>query len=70
MLYTVPINITGYIPIPINTLDIIVKSVTLVESDPKAPFSIGTILRCLGGRNAFPWIAPLYPWSITYDAKG
>ena len=34
---------------------------TVVEGDQKAPFSIATTLRCRGGRNSFPWIAPLYP---------
>ena len=37
----------------------LVKSVTLVEGDPKAPFSIATTPRCRGGRYSFPWIAPL-----------
>ena len=34
---------------------------TLVEGDPKAPFSMATTLRCKGGRYFFRWIAPLYP---------
>ena len=34
---------------------------TLVEGDPKAPFSIASIPRCRKGQNSFPWIAPLYP---------
>ena len=38
-----------------------VKLVTVVEGDPKAPFSITTTPRCRGGRYSFPWIAPLYP---------
>ena len=33
---------------------------TIVEGDPKAPFSIATTPRCRGGRYSFPWIAPLY----------
>ena len=37
------------------------KSVTLVEGDPKAPFSIVTTPRCRGGCYFIPWIAPLYP---------
>ena len=41
---------------------------TIVEGDPKAPFSIATTPRCRGGRYSFPWIAPLYPWSLPYNA--
>ena len=37
------------------------KLATIVEGDPKAPFSIATTPRCRGGRNSIPWIAPLYP---------
>ena len=46
-----------------------VKLATLVEGDPKAPFSIATTPRCRGGRYYFPWIAPLYPWSLPYNAE-
>ena len=45
------------------------KLVTIVKGKPKAPFSIATVLRCWRGSNSFPWIAPLYPWSILYDAE-
>ena len=45
------------------------KLATLVESDPKAPFSIATILKCQVGRYSFPWIDPLYPWSVPYNAE-
>ena len=38
-----------------------VKLATIVEGDPKAPFSIATTPSCRGGRYPFPWIAPLYP---------
>ena len=38
-----------------------VKLATIVEGDPKAPFSIVTTPRCRGGRYSIPWIAPLYP---------
>ena len=41
-----------------------VKLVTLVEGDPKAPFSIAITTRCWGGRCFFPWIAPLYPLPV------
>ena len=38
-----------------------VKLATLVESDPKAPFSIATTQRCKGVRYSIPKIASLYP---------
>ena len=38
-----------------------VKLATIVEGDPKAPFSIATTSRCRGGRYSIPWIASLYP---------
>ena len=41
-----------------------VKLVTLVEGDPKAPFSIPTTSRCRRGLYSIPWIAPLYPYLI------
>ena len=37
---------------------------TVVEGDPKAPFSIATTPRCRGGRYSFPANDPLYPWSF------
>ena len=40
---------------------------TLVEGDPKAPFSIATTTRCKEGCNSIPWIAPHYPWSVPYN---
>ena len=43
-----------------------VKLATIVEGDPKAPFSEATTPRCRGGRYSFPWMAPLYPWYIPY----
>ena len=36
---------------------------------PKAPFSIATTARCRGGHYSFPWIAPLYPWTVPYNAE-
>ena len=45
---------------------IVVKLVTVVEGDQKAPFSIATTPRCRRGRLSFPWIAPLYHWYIPY----
>ena len=41
----------------------------LVEGYPKAPFSIATPPRCQGGCYSFTWIAPLYPWSLPYNAE-
>ena len=38
-----------------------VKLATVVEGDPKVPFSIATTSRCREGRYSFPWMAPLYP---------
>ena len=46
-----------------------VKLVTLVESDPKAPFSKATTLRGWEGHYSILWIAPLYPWSLPYNAE-
>ena len=37
----------------------IVSWATVIEGDPKPPFSIVTARRCKGERNSFPWIAPL-----------
>ncbi len=37
---------------------------------PDGSFSIATTPRYRGGHNSFPWIAPLYPWSLPYKAKG
>ena len=45
------------------------KLVTLVESDPKAPFSIATTTRCMGGRYSIPRFAPLQPWFSPYSAE-
>ena len=42
---------------------------TVVEGDSKAPFSIATTPRCRGGHYSFPWIAPLYPQYIPYNAE-
>ena len=46
-----------------------VKLATIVEGDPKAPFSIATTPRWRGGRYSIPWIAPLYPWTVPYNAE-
>ena len=42
-----------------------VKLGTIVEGDLKAPLSIATTQRHRGSCYSIPWIAPLYPWSIT-----
>ena len=34
---------------------------TVMEGNPKAPFSIATTPRCKEGRYSFPWTAPVYP---------
>ena len=49
-------------------LYIYVKLAILVVGDPKAPFSIAPTLKCRGGCNSIPLIAPLYPWSLPYNA--
>ena len=36
-----------------------VKVATVVESNPKGPFSLATTPRCREGRDSFPWIPPL-----------
>ena len=41
----------------------------VVEGDLKAPFSVATTLKCRGGHYSFPWIAPLYPWYVPYNAE-
>ena len=41
----------------------------LSRGDPRALFSIANTLRCRGGRYSIPWIAPLYPWSLPYNAR-
>ena len=46
-----------------------VKLATIVEGNPKAPFSIATTSRCRGGRYSIPRIAPLYPWTVPYNAE-
>ena len=56
--------------IPTRRPDLIIsKLATIVEGDPKAPFSIATTPRCRGGRYSIPRIAPLYPWTVPYNAE-
>ena len=35
---------------------------------PNSSFWIATTRRCRGGGHSFPWIAPLYLWSLPYNA--
>ena len=55
-----------------------VKLATVVEVNPKVPFTIATTLRCQRGCYTFPWIAPLTldpylmmlgQWVYTYKGK-
>ena len=63
------INLNSYQSITIDYGNILIKLATVVEGDPKAHFSIATTPKCRGGRNSFPWIAPLYPWYVPYIAE-
>ena len=38
------------------------------KSDSKAPFSRATTPKCQGGHYSLPWIGPLYPCSVPYNA--
>ena len=46
-------------PLNKETIKVKVKLATLVEGDPKAPFSIATTPKCRGRRHSIPWIALL-----------
>ena len=48
---------------------LIVKVAILVKRDLKAPSSIATTLRYRKGHYPIPWIAPLYSWSLPYNAS-
>ena len=52
-----------------KNMNMLVKLETVVKGDPKAPLSIATTPRCKRGCYFFPWIAPLYPWYIPYNAE-
>ena len=39
------------------------------RGNSKSPFPIATRPRCREGRYSFPWIAPLYPWNVPFNAK-
>ena len=45
----------------IRVFNYISKLATVVEGNPKAPFSTATTPMSRGGHHSFPWIAPLYP---------
>ena len=55
----------------ISLQQLVVKLATVVEGDPKAPFSIATTPRCWGGCYSFPWSVPLYfgPYLIMLSIK-
>ena len=53
----------------VNILILKVKLATKVEGYPGAPFSIATTPRCREGRYSFPWISPICPWSLPYNAE-
>ena len=53
-------NFVSFLNMPTN------KLATIVEGNPKAPFSIATPPRCRGGFYSFPWMVPLYPWSLPF----
>ena len=55
--------------LPTRWMKVKVKLATVVEGDPKEPFSIVTIPKCRGGLYSIPLIARLYPWSSPYCAK-
>ena len=42
------------------------KLATVVEGDPKAPFSTATRPRCTGGCYSVHWIAPLYSYNAEF----
>ena len=45
------------------------KLVTLVKGDSKGPFSIATTPTSREGHYSILWIAPLYSWSLLYNAE-
>ena len=45
------------------------KSTTVVDGNPKAPFSIATTPRCSERHYSPSWIDPLYAWPIPYNAE-
>ena len=48
---------------------ILKKLAIIVEGDSKALFSIVKTPKYKGGRYPFPWVAPLYPWFVPYNAE-
>ena len=42
---------------------------TVVEGNPKAPFSVATTLMCWGERCSFLSIATLYPLYVPYNTE-
>ena len=62
------LSLSLYIYIYIYIL-LYISRLTVVDNSLKAPLSIATTLRCRGGHYSFPWIAPLYSWSVPYNAE-
>ena len=62
-------RLKDYIKKSKGRLVILVMLATLVEGDPKAPLSIATTPRYREGCYFFPWITPLYSWSVPYIAE-
>ena len=60
-----------YIYICIHVCIYILKLATIVEGNPKAPFSIATTLRCRGGRYSFPGLLyfTLDPYLLMLSVK-
>ena len=54
---------------PTGPMSRVLKLATVVKGDMKAPFLIATTPRCRGGSYSFPWIPPLYAWSLPYNAE-
>ena len=46
-----------------------VKTANVVDGGPKAFFLIATTPKSGRGQYSFPWIAPLYPWSMHYNGE-
>ena len=46
-----------------------VNLVTVVKGNMRAPFSIAKTPKSSRGRYSFPWISPLYPCYVLYNAE-
>ena len=65
------VQLVGWVLWHINLLWVISKLATIVEGNPKAPFSIATTPMCRGGRYSFPGLLyfTLDPYLIMLSAK-